>query len=110
MRLQIEQRERKGIVILDLKGPRTLGLGYLGLRDRLAVLHASGKVNIIVNLQEVAETDSTGLGALVFEDELEAVDRFFPDRALKHSMCSSSEHQHGRGSNLESSGPSRLLK
>ena len=62
----IEQREREGIVILDLQGPLTLGQGDLELRDRLSALHQSGKVNIILNLKEVTDIDSTGLGTLVF--------------------------------------------
>jgi anti-sigma B factor antagonist len=66
MSLQIEQREIDGIVILDLKGPLTLGHGDLELRDRLPALHQSGKVNIILNLRQVSEIDSTGLGTLVF--------------------------------------------
>ena len=66
MSLQIEEREREGIAILDLKGPLTLGHGDLELRDRLPSLHQSGKVNIILNLEEVSEIDSTGLGTLVF--------------------------------------------
>ena len=118
MSLHIEQREREGIVILDLKGPLTLGQGDLELRDRLPALHQSGKVNIILNLKEVTEIDSTGLGTLVFglaklrrsggrlallnvnrthlklflltrlavafeffDEEQDAVDSFFPDRA-----------------------------
>lgn len=66
MSLDIEQREREGIVILDLKGTLTLGHGDLELRDRLPALHRSGKVNIILNLKEVSDIDSTGLGTLVF--------------------------------------------
>jgi anti-sigma B factor antagonist len=66
MSLHIEQREREGIVILDLKGPLTLGHGDLELRDRLPALHQSGKVNIVLNLKDVSEIDSTGLGTLVF--------------------------------------------
>jgi anti-sigma B factor antagonist len=66
MSLHIEQRESEGIVILDLKGPLTLGHGDLELRDRLPALHQSGKVNIILNLKEVTGIDSTGLGTLVF--------------------------------------------
>lgn len=66
MGLHIEQREREGIVILDLKGSLTLGHGDLELRDRLPALHQSGKVNIILNLKEVTDIDSTGLGTLVF--------------------------------------------
>ena len=66
MSLHIEQRENDGIVILDLKGPLTLGHGDLELRDRLPALHESGKVNIVLNLKDVSEIDSTGLGTLVF--------------------------------------------
>ena len=62
MSLHIEQRESEGIIILDLKGPLTLGHGDLELRDRLPALHQSGKVNIILNLKDVSDIDSTGLG------------------------------------------------
>ena len=115
-----EERENEGIVILDLKGPLTLGHGDLEVRDRLPALHQSGKVNIVLNLKDVSHIDSTGLGTLVFglarlrkaggrlalanlnrshlrlflltrlaiafeffDDEQDAVDSFFPDRALK---------------------------
>jgi anti-sigma B factor antagonist len=91
----------------------------LELRDRLPALHQSDKVNIVLNLKDVSEIDSTGLGTLVFglarlrksggrlalanlnrkhlelflltklaiafeffEDEQDAVNSFFPDRAL----------------------------
>jgi hypothetical protein len=64
MSLHIVQRESEGIVILDLKGPLTLGHGDLELRDRLLSLHQSGKVNIVLNLRD--GSDSTGLGTLVF--------------------------------------------
>jgi len=121
MSLQIEQRESEGVVILDLKGPLTSGHGDLELRDRLAALHQSGKVNIVLNLKDVSHIDSTGLGTLVFglarlrkaggglalvnlnrshlelflltklalafelfDDEQDAVNSFFPDRAVKH--------------------------
>jgi anti-sigma B factor antagonist len=66
MSLHIAQRESEGIVILDLKGPLTLGPEDSELRDRLAALCQSGKVNIILNLADVSHIDSTGLGTLVF--------------------------------------------
>lgn len=66
MGLHIEQRESEGIIILDLSGPLTLGHGDLALRDRLPALHQSGKVNIVLNLKDVSDIDSTGLGTLVF--------------------------------------------
>ena len=66
MSLHIERLEREGIVILDLKGPLTLGHGDAELRDQLPDLHGSGNVNIVLNLKEVTHIDSTGLGTLVF--------------------------------------------
>lgn len=66
MSLDIEQRETEGIVILDLKGPLTLGHGDGELRDRVAALRQSDKVNIVLNFKEVSDIDSTGLGTLVF--------------------------------------------
>jgi anti-sigma B factor antagonist len=121
MSLHIEQRESEGIVILDLKGPLTSGEGDVHLRAWLAELHESGKVQLVLNLHEVTDIDSTGLGTLVFglarfskargrvvllnvnlthlklfmltrlavafvffDDEQDAVNSFFPDRALKH--------------------------
>jgi anti-anti-sigma regulatory factor len=65
MSLHIEERENEGIIILDLKAPLTLVHGDLGLRDRLPALHQSGKVNIVLNLKDVGDIDSTGLGTLV---------------------------------------------
>ena len=65
MDLHIEQREREGIVILDLRGPLTLGHGDLELRDRLPALHQSGNINIVLNLKQVSQIDSAGLGTLV---------------------------------------------
>src|SRR5208283_5742013 len=66
MSLQIEEREKEGAIILDLKGSLTQSDGDLALRERLAALHQSGKINIILNLKEVTDIDSTGLGTLVF--------------------------------------------
>jgi len=66
MSLQIEEREKEGIVILDLRGSLTLGDSDLALRQKLAALHQSGKINVILDLKEVTHIDSTGLGTLVF--------------------------------------------
>jgi anti-sigma B factor antagonist len=132
MGLHVEQRERDGVVILDLKGQLTLGHGGQELRDRLTALHQAGKVNIVLNLKDVTHIDSTGLGALVFglarlrkaggslalanikrahlklflltrlavafeffADEQDAIDSFFPDRALKRFDILSFVEQEG---------------
>ena len=63
MALEIKQREREGILIVDLKGRITVG-------DEAGVLRAefgklTGAANVILNLQHCDYIDSTGLGALV---------------------------------------------
>ena len=120
MSLEIQQREREGIVILDAKGRITMGEESGVLRDTAAALTASGSKNIILNLAHVDYIDSTGLGALVmcstslrkaggtlkllnlnrrnvellvmtklatvfdlYTDEQDAVNSYFPDRAIK---------------------------
>ena len=120
MSLEIQQREREGIVILDAKGRITMGEESGVLRDTVAALTASGSKNLILNLAHVDYIDSTGLGALVmcstslrkaggtlkllnlnrrnvellvmtklatvfdlYTDEQDAVNSYFPDRAIK---------------------------
>ncbi len=63
MALEIKQREREGVVILDLKGRITVGEEAGLLRAEFAKL--AGAANVILNLQHVEYIDSTGLGALV---------------------------------------------
>ena len=65
MSLDIEQREREGIVILDLKGRLVVGEQIASLRERIRELCESGRNNIILNLADVDYIDSTGLGGLV---------------------------------------------
>jgi anti-sigma B factor antagonist len=65
MSLEIQQREREGIAILDMKGRITLGKEATTLREKAAELAAAGQKNVILNLHGVDFIDSTGLGALV---------------------------------------------
>jgi anti-sigma B factor antagonist len=65
MSLEIQQREREGVAILDLNGRLTVGGDVSTFRERLQKLIDSGRTNIILNLKEVDYIDSTGLGALV---------------------------------------------
>ena len=65
MALEIQQREREGIVILDLTGRITVGPEATLLRDRTSALAAAGTHNMVLNLGRVDYIDSTGLGALV---------------------------------------------
>lgn len=65
MNLEIAQREREAVVILDVKGRLTVGASATALRDYLRELAAAGKTNVVLNLAEVDYIDSTGLGSLV---------------------------------------------
>ncbi len=66
MNLEIEQREKEGIPILDLKGQLTLGDEDLALRQKLTALLDGGKTNILLNLKHVTAIDSAGFGTLGF--------------------------------------------
>jgi anti-sigma B factor antagonist len=64
MRLEINQREREGIVLIDLKGRITAGAEVGAFRS--AVDQASTAApRVILNLQLVDFIDSTGLGGMV---------------------------------------------
>jgi anti-sigma B factor antagonist len=65
MSLEIHQREREGITILDLKGRITVGPEASALRERVAALTAAGGSNLVLEMTAVDYIDSTGLGALV---------------------------------------------
>jgi anti-sigma B factor antagonist len=65
MALTIQDREREGIAILDLKGRLTAGEECAVLREKLRAETAAGRTNVILNLAEIDYIDSTGLGTLV---------------------------------------------
>lgn len=65
MAVEIEQREREGIVILDLKGRLIVGEPVAALREKIRELSEAGSGNIVLNMAEVDYIDSTGLGGLV---------------------------------------------
>ncbi|MBX5494103.1 MAG: STAS domain-containing protein [Bryobacteraceae bacterium] len=65
MSLEIQQREREGILVFDLKGRLTVGEGVTRLRETLTKAASSGRVNAVLNLEQLDYIDSTGLGSLV---------------------------------------------
>ncbi|MFB3829173.1 MAG: STAS domain-containing protein [Bryobacteraceae bacterium] len=65
MSLEIRQREREGIPVVDLEGRITAGAEAGRLREAVSGLAAAGHRNVILNMQQVDYVDSTGLGALV---------------------------------------------
>ncbi len=66
MPLEITQREREGIALLDMKGRLIAGESVTTLRDSMETQTKIGKANVILNLHEVDYIDSSGLGALVY--------------------------------------------
>jgi len=109
MKLQIEQREREKIVILDVKGRLVVGDEDFSLLQRLLLLLDSRRRQVILNLKNVTSIDSTGLDTLAFcvmrfgeaggrlvllnldspdtgidsyQQEADAVNSFFPDRTV----------------------------
>ena len=66
MSLEIVQREQEGIEIVDLKGHLTLGEADLDFRSELDKLVRSGRSHVVLNLNDVSEIDTTGLGTLLF--------------------------------------------
>lgn len=65
MALEIQQKEREGIVVLEMKGRITVGKEATALREKVSELAAAGQKNVVFNLEHVDFIDSTGLGALV---------------------------------------------
>jgi len=65
MALDIQQRERESITILDLNGRVTVGPETTALREKVAELCAAQTRNLVLDLAGADYIDSTGLGALV---------------------------------------------
>jgi anti-sigma B factor antagonist len=65
MGLEIEIREREGIVLLDVNGRIVAGPDTGAFRTEIERLNSESKNDIILNLLEVDFIDSTGLGAMV---------------------------------------------
>jgi len=65
MHLEIQQREREGVTILDLKGKIVLGAEDSALRERLESILETGTRNVVLNLKEVSHLDTAALGTLV---------------------------------------------
>lgn len=65
MALEITQRKREDVTILDLKGRITVGPEAGVLREAIAGLLHQELRQVVLNLAGVDYIDSTGLGALV---------------------------------------------
>jgi anti-sigma B factor antagonist len=65
MSFHVEVRPAGEVVIVDLKGKLTAGLGDQILRESVDALLAEGRRKILLNLSEVSFLDSAGVGELV---------------------------------------------
>jgi anti-anti-sigma factor len=63
--MHLEVRRNGDVVILDLKGKLTAGLGDQLLREAIDELLAEEKKKVLLNLSEVSFLDSAGVGELV---------------------------------------------
>jgi anti-sigma B factor antagonist len=65
MGLQINERTKEGIRILDLQGNLRIGESELLLRNTLLREAEQGHINVILNFAGVREVDDDGLAALL---------------------------------------------
>ena len=65
MALDIQQHDREGVVVLDMKGRIVVGPEATALREKVSAISAGGSHNLVFNLANDDYIDSTGLGALV---------------------------------------------
>ena len=65
MKLEIRQREKEGVVLLELKASLTAGDATTQLRERLRALLEQNRTNVILDLAGVDYIDSSGLGSMV---------------------------------------------
>jgi len=63
--MHVEIRKQEDVVVVDLKGKLTAGLGDQILRETIDELLAEDWKKILVSLSEVSFMDSAGLGELV---------------------------------------------
>jgi anti-sigma B factor antagonist len=63
--MTLKERRVGEVTILDLKGRLVLDDGDDELRDKIAQLSDEGRINVLVNLQDVTYVDSCGIGVLI---------------------------------------------
>jgi anti-sigma B factor antagonist len=65
MSLEIEHREREGVILMDLKGRITMGIEVSMFRAAFEKIAEQPGPKLILNMHGIDYVDSTGLGAMV---------------------------------------------
>jgi anti-sigma B factor antagonist len=63
--MNVTKREQDGVVILDLKGKITIGVGDVAFRDAVQEVVNAGALKILLNMADVGTIDSSGIGEIV---------------------------------------------
>ena len=63
--MPISARNLSGVTVLDVKGPITIGVGDIALREAVIEAVEAGSLKILVNMAAVSTIDSSGVGELV---------------------------------------------
>ena len=63
--LDVKQRQAGDVTILDCSGSIRMGDGAVSLRNAIRGLNEQGNKKILLNLSEVKNVDSSGIGELI---------------------------------------------
>ena len=63
--LNITERHNQNVTVLDLAGNIRMGEDTIKLRTALRILVKEGERNILLNLADISQIDSSGLGEMV---------------------------------------------
>ena len=66
MALEFEHRDQDGVEILALKGRLVFGEEDLALRNEIGKTVRAGIIRLVLDLGELTDIDTTGLGTLLF--------------------------------------------
>ncbi len=63
--MNIKRRKEEGVIILELDGKLTIGVGDVKLREEVRDALQDGAKKLLLNLKGVRTMDSSGLGELI---------------------------------------------
>jgi anti-sigma B factor antagonist len=64
-KLEVTKRRKEQVTILDLSGDIRAGIDIVSFRQNLKDLIEEGELDVLVNLAEVRQVDSSGLGEMI---------------------------------------------